>query len=386
MGTVFCSLWAANVSDIPRLYFILQAEVDTRKRFGGTGLGLLISRNLARAMGGDLELRSDGLGFGCEAIISLPIVVVSSPTDDMKGGSYVATDVPGDSVGKGPARSGSDVGALFSSKRGGSAFAFPMLPRGPNSFEQHRHASDASSGGSLTGRASSEMATSNFESTAAGGGCDGKSSRPVHQTAGFLGAGRLAGPHGHYAGSGSSHRSSSDNGDLERHRQTHGHLGDSRFPVTVSEEQATDPDFTSVTIEDVTLSTRSLSLSEVMPDGSSESGPRPFVGQARSPGQSLTAALNSTGVPKQLAAGPVAACTPWRLRVFAAEDDALLRRVLSMTLGIALVEAILFPDGAELCAAVEGGLIDTYGEAQSTRPLNRRTLSLPDLILMVRDA
>lgn len=49
-----------------------QADATTKKRFGGTGLGLLISRDLARAMGGDLEFSSPGLGKGCLCVISLP--------------------------------------------------------------------------------------------------------------------------------------------------------------------------------------------------------------------------------------------------------------------------------------------------------------------------
>lgn len=38
----------------------------------GNGLGLVISRQLARAMGGDLELHSDGVGRGAVAVLTLP--------------------------------------------------------------------------------------------------------------------------------------------------------------------------------------------------------------------------------------------------------------------------------------------------------------------------
>jgi signal transduction histidine kinase/putative methionine-R-sulfoxide reductase with GAF domain len=41
----------------------------------GTGLGLVISRRLAEAMGGSLDLYSDGLGFGTRAVLTLPTSV-----------------------------------------------------------------------------------------------------------------------------------------------------------------------------------------------------------------------------------------------------------------------------------------------------------------------
>ncbi|UYL07370.1 response regulator [Bdellovibrio sp. SKB1291214] len=48
-----------------------QADVSTRKRFGGTGLGLVISRELARSMGGDLKLISSVPGEGSFFEVSL---------------------------------------------------------------------------------------------------------------------------------------------------------------------------------------------------------------------------------------------------------------------------------------------------------------------------
>lgn len=41
-----------------------QADVSTRKQFGGTGLGLVISRELSRSLGGDLKLISSTPGVG----------------------------------------------------------------------------------------------------------------------------------------------------------------------------------------------------------------------------------------------------------------------------------------------------------------------------------
>src|SRR5262249_21385150 len=37
-----------------------QADATTAQRFGGTGLGLALSRKLARMMGGDVGVRSEG--------------------------------------------------------------------------------------------------------------------------------------------------------------------------------------------------------------------------------------------------------------------------------------------------------------------------------------
>lgn len=52
-----------------------QAEGTYQRRFGGTGLGLTISRELCRAMGGDLTCRSV-LGRGSVFSLTLPLVMV----------------------------------------------------------------------------------------------------------------------------------------------------------------------------------------------------------------------------------------------------------------------------------------------------------------------
>ena len=49
-----------------------QAESSTTRRFGGTGLGLTISRKFARAMGGDITVTSE-MGHGSEFRITLPL-------------------------------------------------------------------------------------------------------------------------------------------------------------------------------------------------------------------------------------------------------------------------------------------------------------------------
>ncbi len=49
-----------------------QADTSTTRRFGGTGLGLTISRNLARAMGGDVSVRSVASNGAC-FVVDLPL-------------------------------------------------------------------------------------------------------------------------------------------------------------------------------------------------------------------------------------------------------------------------------------------------------------------------
>jgi signal transduction histidine kinase/CheY-like chemotaxis protein len=57
-----------------------QAQTTHQRRLGGTGLGLTISRELCRAMGGQLQLRS-ALGQGSTFTVSLPLPVVpAEPT------------------------------------------------------------------------------------------------------------------------------------------------------------------------------------------------------------------------------------------------------------------------------------------------------------------
>ena len=52
-----------------------QADATTARRFGGTGLGLPISRNLARLMGGDVHARANA-GPGSTFTIELPVRVL----------------------------------------------------------------------------------------------------------------------------------------------------------------------------------------------------------------------------------------------------------------------------------------------------------------------
>ena len=57
-----------------------QADNSLRRRIGGTGLGLEISRNLARMMGGDIEVRS-ALGEGSTFTVTLRLPATEAPAN-----------------------------------------------------------------------------------------------------------------------------------------------------------------------------------------------------------------------------------------------------------------------------------------------------------------
>lgn len=62
---------------VARLFLpFTQVDTSTTRKFGGTGLGLVLSQKLARALGGDLKLKASVPGGGSVFAISLPVVAV----------------------------------------------------------------------------------------------------------------------------------------------------------------------------------------------------------------------------------------------------------------------------------------------------------------------
>jgi signal transduction histidine kinase/CheY-like chemotaxis protein len=68
-----------------------QGDETTSRRYGGTGLGLEISRNLARLMGGDIEARSTP-GQGSCFEMWLPLRAAAAPTADASSAVNAAGD------------------------------------------------------------------------------------------------------------------------------------------------------------------------------------------------------------------------------------------------------------------------------------------------------
>jgi signal transduction histidine kinase len=72
-----------------------QVDASTTRQFGGTGLGLTICRNLARALGGDISVTSTA-GEGSSFTIDLPLVLAEAPAETVgeakSGGTMLILD------------------------------------------------------------------------------------------------------------------------------------------------------------------------------------------------------------------------------------------------------------------------------------------------------
>ena len=73
-----------------------QADSTTTRKYGGTGLGLTISRRLARLMGGDVRLRWSTPGKGSCFELTLPLILAGQPRmlTSLDSASHQSTELP----------------------------------------------------------------------------------------------------------------------------------------------------------------------------------------------------------------------------------------------------------------------------------------------------
>ncbi len=69
-----------------------QAEASTTRQYGGTGLGLVISKRLAEIMGGSMTAESEGQGMGCTFRFHIRAEAVAATNESAKTSAKVALD------------------------------------------------------------------------------------------------------------------------------------------------------------------------------------------------------------------------------------------------------------------------------------------------------
>ena len=64
-----------------------QVDTSMTRKHGGTGLGLAVSRRLARALGGDIVINPRPMGTGCEFEVTIP----TGNSEELAGNSFIST-------------------------------------------------------------------------------------------------------------------------------------------------------------------------------------------------------------------------------------------------------------------------------------------------------
>ncbi|MDQ1246375.1 MAG: hypothetical protein QG597_743 [Actinomycetota bacterium] len=104
-------------SILPRLFEpFTQADTSIARKYGGTGLGLTIVRELVELMGGDLSVASEP-GKGATFAVTLDLPTVAGQAQTQPGGASVVTTAgaPGAQADSAPSGDGAGVGATTES-------------------------------------------------------------------------------------------------------------------------------------------------------------------------------------------------------------------------------------------------------------------------------